>query len=140
MQNEAKYPRWVNEILRRISVTIYRGKGDQILKEKAPILSLPLKPLSPGGSIFEQRAFVIGFEDEEEIWNQPSDCSDIIVKVYDLREPGKYRVEIFCSGVNKKIIYFEDKEILSYEGYCEADIKDKKQIRGTVIFDVTLPE
>ena len=140
MESKAGHPRWVKAILEKISVTIYRGKSKQVLKENVPILSLRSKRLSDGGSILKQRAFIVGFEDEEEIWNQPSDCSDIVVKIYDLREPGKYRVEIFCSGVNKKVIKFEGTKVLCYEGYKEEDIKKRTQIKGTVIFDVQIPE
>ncbi|RLF23118.1 MAG: hypothetical protein DRN15_07220 [Thermoprotei archaeon] len=140
MRSEVKYPRWVNEILKKINVTIYRGRKGRVLKENVPILSLPSRLLSHGGSTIKQRAFIIGFEDEEEIWNQPPDCGDIVVKIYDLKEPGKYRVEIFCSGVNKKVIKFDNKEVLNYQGYEEEDIRNRRQIVGTVIFDVQIRE
>jgi len=139
MQDEVEYPPWVKEILKKISVTIYLEKGKQILRKNEPINNLRSKHLSSGGSEFKQRAFIIGFEDYEKVWNKPPDCGDIIVKIYNLGEPRKYRVEIFCSGVNKKIIYFEGREILVYEGYREEDIKARRQVKGTVIFDVTLP-
>ena len=129
---EVKYPPWVREILRRIRVTIYRGKNKQVLKENVPILDLPSKLLSSGRSRLEQKAFVVGFEDEEEIWNE---CSDIVVKIYDLKGQRKHRVEIFCSGVNKKEIWFDGELVLRYDGYNLEDIKEKKQIVGTVIFD-----
>jgi len=143
VESEAGYPQWVRAILKKITVTIYRGKTEQVLKENEPILRLKKsKPLSHGGSEYNQTAYIIGFEDEEKIWNKPSDCSDIVVKIYDLKEPSKYRVEIFCSGVNRKVIKFEGKEILDYPGYSEEDIKDIRKcdkiegIRGTVIFDI----
>ena len=82
----------------------------------------------------------MGFEDEEEILNQPPDCGDVVVKIYDLKESGKYRVEIFCSGVNEKVIKLEDEEVLCYQGYDEGDIEGGKQIVGTVIFDIKIPE
>ena len=140
MEGEAKYPRWVKAVLEKISVTIYRGKTGQVLKENAPILSLRSRPLSNGGSKFKQRAYIIGFEDEEDVWSQPSDCGDIVVKIYDLWEPGKYRVEIFCSGVNKKVIKFEGMDVLCYQGYNEEDIKNMRQIKGTVIFDIQISD
>ena len=131
------YPPWVKAILEKITVTIYRGKSEQVLngKENIPICNLESKLLRPGHSRDEQKVFVIGFEDEEDIWN---DCSDIVVKTYELGEPGKYRVEIFCSGVNRKVIRFDNKVVLNYQGYNEEDIKSGKQIIGTVIFDVQI--
>ncbi|RLG83074.1 MAG: hypothetical protein DRO40_05860 [Thermoprotei archaeon] len=146
MGSETNYPPWVKAILEKISITIYRGRTGSVLRKDEPILNLNSKPLSHGGSEYNQTAYIIGFEDEEKIWNKPSDCSDIVVKIYDLKEPGKYRVEIFCSGVNRKVIKFEGKEILNYQGYDEEDIKDIRNwkeiesIRGTVIFDVQIPK
>ena len=142
MESESGYPQWVRAILEKITVTIYRGKTGQVLKENEPILRLKKRLLSPGRSEYDQKAFVIGFEDEEDVWNE---CSDVVVKTYDLKEPSKYRVEIFCSGVNRKIIKFEGKEVLDYPGYSEEDIKDIikcdkiEGIRGTVIFDTQTP-
>ncbi len=145
MEGKAGYPQWVRTILEKITVTIYRGKTEYVLRKDEPILNLKSESLSRGGSKYDQTAYIIGFEDEEKIWNNPPDCSDIVVKTYDLKERGKYRVEIFCSGVNKKVIKFEGKKVLDYPGYSEKDIKDIRKcdkiegIRGTVIFDIQIP-
>ena len=135
MGREGSYPSWVKAILEKITVTIYRGRSEQVLKENEPICNLKSKLLTPGHSTYKQKAFVIGFEDEEEVWD---DCSDIVVKTYELREPNKYRVEIFCSGVNRKVIRFDNKVVLNYQGYSDEDIKSGKQVIGTVIFDVQI--
>ena len=142
---EGSYPPWVKAILEKITVTIYRGKSGQVLrgKEDTSICNLESRLLKPGHSREGQKVFVIGFEDEENLWN---DCSDIVVKIYELKEPNKYRVEIFCSGVNRKVIKFDNKVVLDYQGYdIKEDIKDIrnwkeiKSIVGTVIFDVQIP-
>lgn len=133
-ESAVKYPPWVSRIMEKIRVTIYRGKSEDIVKRQVPISSLSNKPLSVGKSEEDQKAFVVGFEDEESLWNEKS---DIAVKIYNLKEPKKYRIEIFCSGVNRKEIYYEESKILNYEGYKDKDIESRKQIVGTVIFDVT---
>ena len=133
-EGAVKYPPWVSRIMEKIRVTIYRGKSEDVEKRQVPISSLSNKPLSVGKSKEDQKAFVVGFEDEEDLWNEKSDMA---VKIYNLKEPKKYRVEIFCSGVNRKEIYYEGSKILNYEGYKDKDIESRKQIVGTVIFDVT---
>lgn len=132
--NVPRFPHWVRDILREIKVTIYRGKTDQKLKNRVSIMGLPYKVLSSDVSKGIRKVFVIGFEDEEDIWNERS---DIVVKIYELQDK-TYRVEIFCSSVNKKEIYYREQQTLAYEGYSEDDAKHKKTVIGTVIFDVSL--
>jgi len=136
--SEKQYPKWVEHVLENIAVTIYRDKASQILKEKTCVLNLKNKVLSSGKSRRGEQVFVIGFEDEEDIWKE---CADIIVKIYKLKREEKtfYRVEVFCSGVNRKEIFFKDEKILDYEGYSEDDIMRRKTVKSTIIFDVTSP-
>ena len=50
---------------------------------------------------------------------------------------GGYRVEIFCSGVYRKEIYYCDQPVLLYEGYSEECIEQRKAMIGTVIFNAS---
>ena len=134
MMSEHQYPGWVINILKDVKITIYRGKSNQLLKEKVPLMHLRHKVLSIGESRYHEKAFVLGFEDEEDIWNE---CVDIIVKIYKITERSELvcRVEISCLGVNRKEIYYKDEKILEYEGYSHDSIKSRKSVVGTVIFD-----
>ncbi len=134
-----QYPIWVRNILKNMTVTVYRGKTKQILKNKVRILDLNHKVLSSGTSKIGEHVFVIGFEDEEDIWRE---CADLIIKTYEVKRGEKafYRIEVFCSGVNKKEVYFKGEKILDYEGFSEDDIMKRKTIISTVIFDITSPD
>ena len=134
--SEGQYPNWVKNVLKNITVTIYRGRTNQVLKQKVNVLNLKHRILSSSESRMREKVFVIGFEDEEDIWNE---CADLIVKIYEVKREKRtfYRVEVFCSGVNKKEIFYKQEKLLNYEGYSEDDIRKKKKVKSTIIFDIT---
>ena len=108
---------WADNILGKIEVEV-RNKGRfnllQQLK-KGPRAELPGKqfPSPPEKPPAKRELVLVGFEDEIQLW---MDYVDLIVKTYTPVD-SKTRVEIFCSGVNAKTVWFEGDKVLEYSGY-----------------------
>lgn len=129
---------WAEDILGKIEVEV-QGKGkfnllEQLRKGKQaqfPGKQFHSPPEKPPG---KRKLVVVGFEDEIEHW---MDYVDLIVKTYTPVN-GKTRIEIFCSGLRRKTVWFQGKEILKYPGCPAEEIKGPTEAIpriGTVIFD-----